>query len=130
MDRGPLDYANSTTPPPSTTLPVLAAGIPDDLIKRRQWVAWRFEWIEDARTEAGGRWTKVPINVSTGGRASSTDSTTWSSFDDALAFAEDQMLSGVGYVFAADDPYCGIDLDKCIDEDGNLAEWAAETVGD
>src|ERR671916_1961550 len=36
--------------------------------------------------------------------------------------------AGIGYVFAADDPYVGIDLDDCIDADGHLADWARAIV--
>jgi putative DNA primase/helicase len=38
----------------------------------------------------------------------------------------DSKLAGVGFVFTADDPYCGVDLDNCIDaENGKLKSWAA-----
>ena len=36
--------------------------------------------------------------------------------------------SGVGYVFAFSDPYTGIDLDGCLDADGQIADWAAAIV--
>jgi putative DNA primase/helicase len=34
----------------------------------------------------------------------------------------------VGFVFCADDPYCGIDLDDCIAADGSIARWAKVRV--
>jgi len=36
---------------------------------------------------------------------------------------------GVGFFFAADDPFCGIDLDASLDADGNPLLWAADIVG-
>jgi primase-polymerase (primpol)-like protein len=48
------------------------------------------------------------------GRASSTDPATWSTFDAALVAAS--AADGIGYVFTADDPYVGIDLDAGLSE--------------
>jgi putative DNA primase/helicase len=98
--------------------------IPDELKARKQWVAWDFEW--DAKRED---WTKVPRNVQTGCRASSTKPTSWSTFADALAYADAHGLPGIGYVFCAGDPFCGVDLDDCRDPvTGALEPWAENIV--
>lgn len=34
----------------------------------------------------------------------------------------------MGFVFSSADPYTGIDLDNCVDEDGEIAAWALEIV--
>ena len=61
--------------------------------------------------------------------ASSTDPTTWITYDEAVALAASAGLPGVGYVFAADDPYTGIDLDKCRDpQSGVIAPWAQRLI--
>lgn len=96
--------------------------IPEALKARRQWVCWRIE-------ERDGRPTKVPYSAS-GGRAKSDSPETWTLFDDAVRqFERNLEMDGIGYMFAADDEYCGVDLDKCFDTStGSFDEWALEIV--
>jgi hypothetical protein len=93
----------------------------DELRELRQWVAWAYE-------ERNGDVAKVPKNPHTGGNASSTNPETWGTYDQATAYATRAQLAGVGFVFAATDPYCGIDLDNCLEDSGFVAPWAAELV--
>ena len=73
--------------------------------------------------------TKIPYQPG-GALASSTDSATWSTFDDVRAAYEAGGFDGVGFVFTADDPFVGIDLDGCRDAaTGELAPWAQAAVG-
>jgi putative DNA primase/helicase len=82
-------------------------------------------WCEEDRN---GDITKVPYSVH-GGRASSINPKTWAPFEAAIAYAEEHNMSGVGFVFTEDDPYAGIDLDKCRDsETGVVAPWARKIV--
>jgi putative DNA primase/helicase len=82
-------------------------------------------WCEEDRD---GDMTKVPYSVH-GGRASSTNPKTWAPFEAAIAYAEKHSMSGVGFVFTEDDPYAGIDLDKCRDtKTGNVESWARKIV--
>lgn len=88
--------------------------IPAELRERPQWVVWRY--MPD-----GKKWTKVPYDPQTGKPAKSNDPETWQSFDcAAMAYQEahggPRPYDGIGYVFAADDPYCGADFDHCFDE--------------
>lgn len=55
--------------------------------------------------------------------------TTWGSFEQALKRFEQGGFDGVGYVFSAEDPYTGIDLDNAVNpETGELKTWAAKIV--
>jgi hypothetical protein len=98
--------------------------IPQALRDRAQWVVWRYE------TSAAGRATKVPYDARTSRKASSTNPTTWTSFDVAKRAYEqgNGRYDGIGFVFTREDPYCGIDLDDCIGADGAIAPWAREIV--
>lgn len=82
--------------------------VPEALRQRPQWVLWKY-------IERGGKRTKMPIAAETGKAASSTDPSTWTTFEDALAASRRfASIAGVGFVFTADDPFCGVDLDECI----------------
>ena len=95
--------------------------IPEELRQRRQWVVWKLE-------ERGGKPTKVPY-IAGGGKASSTDSLTWRSFEEAVQALETGRYNGIGFVFSSGDPFAGVDLDDCRDpETGELEEWAAKIV--
>ena len=81
--------------------------IPGELRARRQWVAYKLE-----QRKGEDKPTKVPYRA-TNVRASTTDGSTWLSYEEALALARQGEFGGVGFVFSADDPFTGIDLDHC-----------------
>lgn len=96
--------------------------VPGELKARPQWVNWRSE-------RRGGKPTKVPYAPTTGRRASTTDASTWAGFDAALrAWRRGDGYDGVGFVFSNSDPYCGVDLDDCLDDAGDLATAAMKIV--
>lgn len=97
--------------------------IPVALRDHRQWVAWRM-------TGRDGKSTKVPIDIHSGSEASSTNPKTWTGLEEALAYYREngERINGIGFVLTADDPFCGIDLDDCIHEDGTLEPWAQEII--
>lgn len=94
----------------------------DKLKKLRQWICWK-EMIVDDRP------TKVPMSV-TGNKASTTNPQTWCDYESALGYSRaNDTIDGVGFVFTADDPYCGIDLDKCRNpETGKVEDWAQTII--
>ncbi len=52
---------------------------------------------------------------------------TWGTFEQAIARAAE--VQGIGWVFSTDDPYCGVDLDGCVDvRTGELHQAAAEIL--
>lgn len=98
--------------------------IPEELRQRRQWLVWKLE-------ERDGKLTKVPYIAGGVGRAKSTDSLTWRSFEEAAQALETGRYEGIGFVFSSGDPFAGVDLDNCRNpETGELEEWAAKIVED
>ena len=108
----------------TTTAPV----IPADLLERDQWVLYREE-------ERGGKSTKVPYQLD-GKPASSTDPSTWGGYEDVVRVRSTSELkprtayAGIGFVFSADDPFTGIDLDNCLEDTDELEikPWAQPIV--
>ncbi|MDQ3639087.1 MAG: AAA family ATPase [Actinomycetota bacterium] len=87
-----------------------------------QWVVWRFE-------KRDGKLTKVPYSPLTGRRAGSTDPKTWTGYCEAVKAARGKDYDGLGFVFTADDPYVGVDLDGCRDPaTGEVEGWAREII--
>ncbi len=96
--------------------------IPEELRRRPQWLVWKLE-------ERDGKPTKVPYIAGGVGRASSTDSLTWRTFEEAVQALRTGRYDGIGFVFSPGDPFAGVDLDGCRDpETGELEKWAAEIV--
>ena len=91
--------------------------VPSELKSQEQWVLWR---NRDGRKEPWQVYRDCP--------AKSNDRSTWATFDEALATYIPDYHAGLGFVFTSDDPFMGIDLDNCFDEDGNLREWAVEIM--
>ncbi len=92
--------------------------IPEELRRRPQWVTHK---------------EKVPYIAGSVGKASSTDSTTWRTFEEAVQAlkASPGRFDGIGFVFSSGDPFAGVDLDKCRNpETGELEEWATEIIQD
>lgn len=104
------------------TLPPSEAILPTTLVDRDQWVCWR---SQDRDTTT----TKVPIIPGTTQFASTTDPETWRSFQTAREAVTSTPVAGLGFVFTAEDPLIGIDLDECRDpETGEPTGWAARII--
>lgn len=102
-------------------------GLPDlpalgELKSRPRWVAWKWE-------ERDGKPTKPPVNPRTGNYASTSNPSTWGSYELAARCAVERGLPGVGYILGDEDgDLTGIDLDKCISASGKLKPWAREIL--
>ncbi|WP_198665653.1 phage NrS-1 polymerase family protein [Haloprofundus halophilus] len=98
------------------------AALPEALLARDQWVCWREE-------NRSGKPTKIPVNPETKRYASTTDPDTWASFNVAYETATEKSGYGLGFVFTAEDPLVGIDLDDCRDPDTEEGvDWATEII--
>jgi putative DNA primase/helicase len=112
-------YMTEQVAPNKQLLLVKVESIPEELRARPQWVVWK---------SVGDKPDKVPYSARTGRRASSTELLTWSTFEEALEAYENRDYAGLGFVFSSADPYTGIDLDDCVDENGEIAGWALGIV--
>lgn len=97
------------------------ACVPAALRDAKQWVCWTYGM-------RNGKPTKLPINPLTGAAASVSNPATWGTFEQAIKGRHSfRGMAGVGFVFAADDPFAGIDLDNCV-VDGVVAPQAQAIV--
>lgn len=104
--------------------------IPAELKDLKQWVCWKLELVKNKKT-GKEKFTKVPYTPHAGKqkiKASSTGRSTWRTFDQALTVYKDRLFDGIGFVLAYDDPFVGVDLDHCINEDGTIEPWARAIV--
>lgn len=113
-------------PPPlgSSSNGTAYGAVPEELRALPQWVVYKLV----PKPGKPGKMDKPPFNARTGEAASSTDSDTWSTFEEAVHAASLRVeYHGIGFVFSKDDPYAGVDLDDCRNaETGEIALWARE----
>lgn len=89
------------------------------------WVCYR---LEPRPTKADPEHLgKVPYNPKTGRGASAKDPRTWSDYETAVRALQSGSYSGMGFELG-NSGYCGIDLDKCVDDAGRITEAAAAIV--
>ncbi len=101
-------------------LPIVQ-GIAPELKAMDQWVGWKYVC-------KGGKWTKAPVDPFSGREVDVTKPAHWYSFDEAYRLASAQNGIGLGFVLHESDPYCGIDLDDCIDENHVIHPAATDYV--
>lgn len=87
--------------------------VPETLKNCNQWIVQR---------------EKVPYSPKTGHKCSVTDPAHWASYGEALERLENGNFDGLGFVFTAKDDLVFIDLDDCLDEDGDPNEFATEIL--
>jgi hypothetical protein len=119
---------NGNAPKP-VAIQVDQHSIPSTLRDVPHWVVWRYVHKPGKKKP----WDKPPFNAMTGGLGSSTDPTTWCSFEMAWDAYRQGNLDGVGFVLSKEaehaDPFVGVDLDNCrAPEDGAIQAWALEIV--
>jgi len=106
-----------TLSPRPDEIPLVLTALP-------QWIRWRWEWNAARRY-----WTKIPVSARSARNASTTDPKTWGEFADVVSRLGRDEVDGVGIVFSAADPFCGIDVDKCRDpETGSISDEALDLI--
>ncbi len=100
-------------------MPILIDKIPQELKTTPQWVCWK------AVPKGNGKVDKPPVNPNNGQLAKTNNSKTWGTFTQAVKHYQSNGLAGIGFVFAADDPYFGIDYDHCLN-DGKVSSMQIE----
>jgi KaiC/GvpD/RAD55 family RecA-like ATPase len=115
---------------PSAVSPVLLQPnfdrVPGELQECAQWVVWKA--IEMTKRDGTVKTTKVPHNPKTGRKASTSKREHWGAFDEVYDAYLMGGYTGIGFVFTADDPFVGVDLDNCYDDAGNLRDDAREAI--
>lgn len=121
--------------------PADLAQIPAVLTARPQWILWQGRDRLDATGAVIGL-DKIPYTIADPDlKADSTDPSTWGTFADGLAALDVALEAwedadpaayrggGLGYVFTANDPYTGVDLDHAVDPaTGAIAPGAQQVV--
>lgn len=116
-----VETDESGNPPRPDVLPVEYDNVPRTLRGMNHWVCWKQQLHENK--DGSKRWTKVPVDAQTGNFASSTDPDTWTSYENAAAYAKrsDIAACGIGFVVGDEDAVIGIDIDDCRDpETGDI----------
>ncbi|MBU1106378.1 MAG: AAA family ATPase [Candidatus Riflebacteria bacterium] len=107
----------------SKTARELKDRIPEELQKRDQWILWK------AGTDKG-RVSKIPCDVF-GEPVDCNQPANQCSFEDVLSGyhrgAKSGTVSGIGFVFMGDG-ISGIDIDECIDDDGEISAEAKQII--
>lgn len=88
--------------------------IPKEMKELNNWVVWR-------------KGSKTPVNAVTGYNAKPNDPTTWCNYETASKAVEKGKFSGIGFMFNNNN-IVGIDIDHCIDDDGNMSDLANEII--
>jgi putative DNA primase/helicase len=79
---------------------------------------WRYVLRKD-------KWTKAPYQPRHPDCGAKADvPSTWATIEEAWTAYLRGEFDGIGYEFARDDPYFGVDVDHCL-KDGQVLPWAA-----
>lgn len=93
------------------------------LKKEKIWLVWKAEEVKSPGSDAikNKRFTKVPYQIN-GKHASTVDPSTWVTFEEAEAAANDPKkgFSGIGFTISKHTPLLCIDLDHCLNEEGQI----------
>jgi hypothetical protein len=97
--------------------PLLPGQLPPIMVNTDRWLTWRFQ-----TKKSGVKPTKVPLTPG-GVPGNATDPATWLSFT-AANTVNGYAFNGRGFAFTTDDDIGGVDIDNCLDDNGNIKAWA------
>lgn len=89
----------------------------DEIKARPLWVCYKLQ--PRPTKDDPGHLGKIPYNPKTGNGADAANPKTWASYEEAAAGVQSGKYNGIGFEFGAEG-YAGIDIDNCIDDDGNI----------
>lgn len=101
----------------------LIESVPQEMKDRPNWVAIK-TWYNVKKDKI----EKRPIDCNTGEYADSVNPTTWTTFDKARVYAKENGYTTIAYALNGKDGICCIDLDGCLDENGNYSALANQVL--
>lgn len=106
-------------PKPTSAVKLSLGAIPKELKKLDRWIFWRYTQLSSQDGKI--KWTKTPHNAA-GRKIDATDFNNGMSFVDVVQALKKNpnKFDGVGFLLGSG--IAGIDVDDCIDENGNLDE--------
>lgn len=112
VNKNPVSVAK-----PVSAVPLRVGNIPKTLKTLDRWILWRYTVIEKT-----GKWTKTPHSAMNGHKIDATNFENGTTFLEAIKALRDhkKQFDGLGFLLGAG--IAGIDVDDCIDENGNLDE--------
>lgn len=94
----------------------LRENVPKEMLEQEKWVAVRTRYDREK-----GKLNKFLLNCKTGKAAESDNPETWTDFESACKYARANGGVAVAYALDGKDKICCVDIDGCIDNDGNLS---------
>lgn len=96
-------------------LGVLRANVPEEMRALPNWCVFRTKWNAEK-----GKKDKFIISPTDGKWAKSTDPATWTDFETAMRYAEENNCEGLSFALDGSGISC-IDLDHSVEKDGTLS---------
>lgn len=114
-----MPIMQQTLPKPTPAVKLKLETIPAELKKLPRWILWRYT------LKKTGKWTKTPHSANGGHKIDATNFDNGSSFTDAVQALRKNKSRFDGLGFLLGDGIAGIDVDDCIDDNGNLTDRGA-----
>jgi hypothetical protein len=110
--------ASDAPPPKPSVLLLNPGGVCDELREIDAYVGWKNVLRQNSN---GAHWSKIPVNLLTGGLAKTDDPSTWTDFETAVKNYRDLGCDGIG-ICRTQDLVFG-ELDGVLDSGGNVQPY-------